>query len=109
MSKMSRDKGKRGEREVAAIIRSHGFEARRGQQHRGGPDSPDVIHDIPDLYIEVKFREQLNIYTALDKASDEALLSQDVVVFHRRNRTGWIVSMDADDFLQMIKRGLRDA
>ena len=102
MSKMSRDKGKRGEREVATIIRSHGFEARRGQQHRGGSDSPDVIHNISNVSVEVKFREQLNVYAALDKAAEEAG-NKVPVVFHRRKRTGWVVSMAADDFLCAMK------
>ncbi len=103
MSKMSRDKGKRGEREVATIIRSHGFEARRGQQHRGGSDSPDVIHNIPNVYIEVKFREQFNVYNALEKAMIEASPYNIPVVFHRKKRTGWVVSMAADDFLCAMK------
>ena len=108
MSKMSRDKGKRGELEVAAIIRSHGFEARRGQQHRGGGDSPDVIHSISNLHVEVKFREQLNVHAALERAAEEALLIHVPVVFHRRKRTGWVVSIDADDFLCIMRR-LTDA
>ena len=33
---MSRSKDKRGEREVAELLRSHGFPGRRGAQHRGG-------------------------------------------------------------------------
>ncbi len=103
MPKLSRDKGKRGEREVAAIIRSHGFEARRGQQNRGGGDSPDVIHSIPNVYIEVKFREQLNVYDALARVEEEAPLENVSVVFHRRKRTGWVVSMDADEFLKLME------
>jgi hypothetical protein len=43
---MSRDKGKRGEREFAEMLREHGFaSARRGVQTacRGGLTAPDVI------------------------------------------------------------------
>ena len=43
MSKFSRDKGKRGEREVALILREHGFEARRGQQYCGANGDADVV------------------------------------------------------------------
>ena len=35
----SRRKGKVGEREFAALLREHGFDARRGQQFSGSPDS----------------------------------------------------------------------
>ena len=93
-----------GELEVAAIIRSHGFEARRGQQHRGGPDSPDVVSSIPNTYIEVKFREQLNVYEALAQAEKEARLTEVPVVFHRRKRTGWVVSLDADEYLKLMEK-----
>jgi hypothetical protein len=39
----SRRKGKVGEREFAALLREHGFDARRGVQYSGGVDSPDVV------------------------------------------------------------------
>ena len=49
-------KGKRGEREVAALLRANGFPfARRGQQFKGTADSPDVVCDeLPNVYMEVK-------------------------------------------------------
>ena len=106
MGKMSRDKGKRGELEVAALLREHGFEARRGQQHRGGSDSPDVVHDMPGLHVEVKYREHISFYEALEKAQVEASETADLpVIFYRRVRKPWIVVMDADDFLHMIDVG----
>ena len=53
----SKDKGKRGERMAAAKFREHGFDARRGVQYSGGPDSPDVVGP-EGLHIEVKFTEK---------------------------------------------------
>ena len=50
------EKGKAGEREFAKYLRDAGFEARRGQQHKGGIDSPDVITDMERLQWEVKRR-----------------------------------------------------
>ena len=38
---MSKTKGKVGEREVAALLRQYGFEAKRGVQHQGGSDGAD--------------------------------------------------------------------
>ncbi len=104
MGKMSRDKGKSGEREAAHLIRSFGFEARRGQQFHGGPESPDVIHSIPGLHIEVKRKERFNLYDALDKANDDASTAETAVVFHRRNNKRWVVILDAEAFLRMMKR-----
>ena len=104
MGKASRDKGKRGEREIAALFRAHGFNARRGQQYKGGPDSPDVVHDIPGLYVEVKFREQVSVFSALEQASRDAGYEDTPVVFMRKLRKSWIVVMDADDFLDLMQR-----
>ena len=53
----SRQKGKVGEREFAALLRVHGFDARRGQQFAGGGDSPDVVSGaLRWLHIEVRYR-----------------------------------------------------
>lgn len=103
MGKLSRDKGKVGEREVAELIRSYGFEARRGQQHRGGPGSPDVIHNIPNVHIEVKRMERFNLYEALEQAVSEAEPDDVPVVFHRRNLTQWVAVLDANHFLEIMQ------
>ena len=104
MGKMSKDKGKVGEREVAELIRSYGFEARRGQQNRGGSDSPDVVHSIPNVYAEVKFRERFSLWAAVSKAQEEAKDTDTPVVFHRQKRKPWLVTMDAHDFLRILKK-----
>ena len=105
IGKMSKRKGKVGEREVVALIRTHGFEARRGQQHRGGPGSPDVIHNIPNLHVEVKRTEVLSLYPALEQASRDATGGTDApVIFHRRSRKPYVVIMDANDFLKIMEK-----
>ena len=100
MSKMQREKGKRGEREVVALMREWGFEAKRGQQHRGGGDSPDVIHNIRDVHVEVKLREAFSLYPTLEHTRKEA---DDLipVVFYRRNGKPWVAIMYADDYLNL--------
>ena len=103
MGKMSRDKGKAGEREVAELIRSYGFEARRGQQHRGGPGSPDIVHNIPNLHVEVKRTERLNMYDAMQQAVEEAHSDDIPVVFHRRSNRQWVVIATADHFLEIMQ------
>jgi len=108
MGKLSRDKGKRGEREVVALLREYGYDARRGQQFRGTKDSPDVIHNMYGWYVEVKLKQQLNLYDALDKADEERMKTEKSVVFHRKNSQRWLVTLDAHDFLGTI-RGDPDA
>ncbi len=103
MAKMSRDKGKRGEREVAALLKEHGFEARRGQQFHGGPGSPDVVHNMGPYHVEVKRVETFNAYGALAQAEQERGSFEKSIVLHKRNGRCWIAVMKADDLLGLIK------
>ena len=107
MAKLSRDKGKRGELEVVALLKKHGFEARRGQQFRGGSDSPDVIHNIEGIFIEVKLRQALNIYAALEQANEEKPEGDSVLLFHRKNNKRWLVTCDADEYLDLLEQAKR--
>lgn len=102
MGKMSRDKGKRGEREVASLFREYGFEARRGVQYHGGPDSPDVV-GVPGLHIEVKRVERLALYDALDQARRDAGPGELPVVVHRKNDCRWVVVMGFEDFMTIYR------
>lgn len=63
----SRTKGAVGEREVASMLRGYGYKARRGQQYSGANGDADVV-GLPGIHIEVKRREKLNIYDAIDQA-----------------------------------------
>lgn len=98
----SKDKGSRGERELAAILREHGFNTRRGQQFSGGIDSPDVI-GLPGIHIECKRAEKLNIHTAYAQAVRDADGKAIPAVFHRRNREPWMVTLNLDDFMEIYK------
>ena len=104
MAKMSKEKGKGGEREVAALLREYGFEARRGQQFSGGDGSPDVVHNIPGVHIEVKRTERFSLYPALNQATEDSKETlKTPIVFHRMSRRRWVVVLDADDFLQIMR------
>tara|TARA_R110000765_G_scaffold9890_9_gene30616 strand:+ start:684 stop:1007 length:324 start_codon:yes stop_codon:yes gene_type:complete len=102
MAKLSRDKGKRGEREVVGLLKKHGFEARRGQQFKGTKDSPDVIHNMEGVFIEVKLRQAFNLHDTVDQASEEGKGDQ-AAVFHRKNGKAWLVTLYAEDFLAMMQ------
>jgi Holliday junction resolvase len=106
---MSRNKGKRGEREAVELLRSHGFEeARRGQQHRGGPDSPDILGGPPGLHLEVKRTERLDLYASIEQATHDAEISETPVVLHRRNGRQWVAILPAGEFLALFKRYQQD-
>lgn len=104
---MSRDKGARGEREVRDLLREHGFEAERGRQNRGGPDSPDVRHSMRGYHIEVKRVESLRLYEALAQADIDRADGEVPVVFHKRNGMAWVAILAAEDFVSLVRE--RDA
>lgn len=103
MGKMSREKGKRGEREVATLLRFYGYAGSRGQQHKGGADSPDVT-GLPGVHIEVKRTERLALYEALAQSIRDAGDDELPVVVHRRNGQKWVVVLDFNDFMGLYQK-----
>jgi Holliday junction resolvase len=96
----SRQKGKAGELELAHYLTDAGFPARRGQQFRGGGDSPDVVCESLSglgFDIECKRVQSLNIHRAVSQCDDEGL--NDPVVMHRKNGEQWLATMPLDVFL----------
>jgi Holliday junction resolvase len=105
----SREKGKRGERQWRDELRANGYEARRGQQFSGSPESPDVICDgLPWIHFEVKAVEKLNVQDAIDQARrDAGRLATGghkiPVVAHKRNFREWLVTMTAEVFFRFLR------
>jgi hypothetical protein len=103
-----REKGQRGEREAAQTLnRLLATEARRGQQHKGTDDSPDVV--VPDtiLHPEVKRCEALSLYKAIAQAVSDAGESKIPFVMHKRNYKQWLFVIPEDrliDFVEEIYR-----
>lgn len=89
-------KGKVAERAFAQELRDKlNLQARRGVQYSGANGDPDVVCELP-IWFEVKRREKLNIYDAMEKAGAEC---KDKIpcVAHRKNRTGWLVTLRFED------------
>lgn len=104
----SKAKGGRGEREWAAYCRGHGFEdARRGTQFKGGFDSPDCV-GLPGIHQEIKRVEKLNIHDALRQSIRDSEGKAIPIVAHRRNREEWLVTMRADDWMELYKGWLKE-
>lgn len=102
MSINSKQKGKRGELELAHYLTEHGFEARRGQQFKGTPDSPDVIcEELGAFHIECKRVEKLNIDNAMRQSIEDAGEDHIPLVMHRKNKEKWKVTLLLDDFLKL--------
>ena len=110
----SRQKGKRGELEFAGFLREQGWGgARRGQQHRGGPGSPDVLQDQLSklVHFEVKYGASLRLYPSLAQAERDRAPGQSAVVAYRQVKKGtgpgqakdWIAVLKMEDLLEVYR------
>jgi hypothetical protein len=98
----SRTKGASYERELAQDLREAGWsEAKRGCQHAGGADSPDVV-GLPGWHIEAKRVESFNLHKAMEQAERDRGLDQHPLVVHRRNKGRSVAILDWKTFLALL-------
>src|SRR5271156_278993 len=98
----SKQKGKRGELEFASLLRSFGYTARRGQQFKGTEDSPDISCPELPFHYECKRTERINIRKSYLQACRDGGNHVPIVCF-RGSREPWMVTLSAEDFLNIIK------
>ena len=99
----SRQKGKRGELELAHWLEAHGINARRGQQTSGSTGVADVI-GLDGIHIECKRVQGLNVERAMEQSrrdsyADSIRAGHEMLptVWHRENRRPWMVTISAGD------------
>ena len=102
--KRSNNKGKRWEREVAAMIREAmpGADIRRGWQDRAGSDEPDVI--CPVYWVEAKHHKLTNPRAALRQATSDASPGRVPIAVCKDDRQPAHVTMWLDDWLEMVRQ-----
>ena len=96
-------KGRHGEIELSRILNDNGIPARPGNALSFGT-VPDVV-GIDGIHAEVKRVEKLNVQEAMAQAIRDSEKFGDGMpaLFHRRNRTPWLVTMRLDDWLRLYK------
>ena len=104
MGKMSRDKGKRYERELASAFREYGYDARRTAQYCGQTgDAADVV-GLPGIHVEAKHVEQFRIYDWIAQAVHDSQKSGNIpAVFYRKNNAQTLVTLRLCDFMEIYK------
>lgn len=103
MGKSQREKGKRGERELAGILRDYGYgDCKRGVQYCGKTGAADVV-GLPGIHIECKRVEKLNLLEGIEQAKRDSLPGEFPTVFHRKDRSEWLVTMRLDDWVQIYR------
>ena len=112
MGKMSREKGKRFEREVANLFKEKGFTASRSAQCMGKTGQAADVIGVPGIHIECKHVEKMSLYEWMAQAirdSEAEGKGNLPVVIHKQNRKDVLVSMRFDDFMEIFSayaRGL---
>lgn len=104
MGKLSRDKGERFERTLAARLRQYGYDTHRSAQYRGNVgNAPDVV-GLPGIHIEAKHCEAMRLYDWMAQAKHDAALSDGnpiPAVFHKKNNAEILVTLEFEDFMQI--------
>ena len=90
----SRDKGKRGERELAGLIGG-----RRGDNLLG---SADVV-GLEGFHVEVKRRERVDMVRWCEQAEADCGDGEVPLVAWRRNRDDWRVTLPLEAFLELLR------
>ena len=103
----SKAKGARFERFLANKLKEHGYDARRGQQYCGANGDADVV-GLPGIHIEAKHVEALNIHKAYAQARGDCKGDDIPTIFHKKNGTNILVTMDFDDFMAIYADSLGD-
>jgi hypothetical protein len=100
----SRAKGARGERAFAGFLRNYGLAAYRGQQFRGGTESPDVVcPDLPSCHFEIKnCKASLEPYLWLEQAIKDAGPGKLRIVVHRAKHHEWIAILPIEDLMKLV-------
>jgi len=105
----SRAKGARTELELAKKLQElFGWKSHRTAQRTGKMGDADInIPEAPQLLVKSKAVEKLNIHLTMERAAEDAKAKGKLpVVCHKKNRTGWLVTVRLEDlpmFASMIE------
>ena len=95
----SRQKGKRGEREVARLFTDRGYQARRGDSQSAGAREADV--EDTSFWVEVKRGKRCPIRRAIEQSEGDTD-GRPTLVFWRDDRSDWRIDMGADTFFEIL-------
>lgn len=104
MGRSSQRKGRAGELELARALQAAGYDVFPGEPVSYG-SVPD-LSGLPGIHIECKRAERTQLSEWMEQAERDALRFGDgaPTVFHRRNRSPWLVTMQLNDWLKLYSR-----
>lgn len=107
IGRMSQRKGRAGERELAALLRKHGYDVQAAEPLNYGT-IPDLT-GLPGVHIECKRTEQLRLSEWMAQAQRDSEKFKDgrPAVFFRRSRSPWMVCMELGDWMELYRRSTK--
>jgi len=105
MARSQREKGKRGEREAAAMLAQAFPAARRNHSQAAGARDCDVSGT--PFWVEVKVGKAPPIMPAMDQAIRDTD-GRTPIVMSKRDRGEWLVTMRFGDFLRLLPTADQD-
>jgi hypothetical protein len=103
VSRAERDKGSRGEREVAAIFRAAGFDLDRTPNSGGLRILGDLYGASLPFHVEVKRQEIARPWAWWEQATTEAPADTLPVVAFRRARSPWLAITDLVQLARLLR------
>ena len=105
MGHRSQRKGRAGELELVSVLKGYGYENVQPGEAVSYGVVPDIV-GLPGVHIECKRCEALRIADWMKQAERDAQRFHDglPVIFHRRNRQPWLVTMRLDSFMEIYKQ-----
>lgn len=106
MGRMSREKGKRFEREAVKLFNEHGYDAHRTSQFKGKTGEAGDIEGVPGIHIECKHQERMNLYQWMDQSINDASAKYKgklPVVIHKANNKPVLVTMRFEDWIKLYR------
>tara|TARA_Y100001937_G_scaffold86907_1_gene117557 strand:+ start:400 stop:735 length:336 start_codon:yes stop_codon:yes gene_type:complete len=104
MGRASREKGKRGEREFAGLLRQFGIESRRTQQYCGKAGTSDVSSSLEGVHIEVKRYARIAAMRFMDQAKADCKPDHLPLVAMREDGGQWAIMFRAEDLHKIATR-----
>lgn len=101
MSRRERDKGARGEREVATVLRGYGLEVDR-TPNSGGLHIPGDVTGLEGFHLEIKRQETLRLPLWVRQAVEEAPEASEPVVVYRQSGEPWRVVLTLEAFARLV-------
>ena len=104
---MSREKGKRFERQLAAYFRDKGYDTHRSAQFCGKTGQAADVIGLPIIHIEAKHCEAMRLYDWMEQAVRDSEAAGDGLptVIHKKNNADILVTMRLDDWMTIYERG----